>query len=407
MTRAGSESVILGLALLGHAASAAVFAIDEPALGLPRSWDLQFYALVAASLAAAALARAWRGSTRSKAAIAAELLFYLLACYPLPPSSGIQELLGLPLMLGIVASFPRPDYFLVGAAALVGALLLERPAVAWGRAAHGGDPASLILLGAVLASAFALGSAIKELAEGRRKSMLEAARLDTAIDSIADVNASFQAALAAAEAVSVKKERNRITREIHDIVGYALTNQQMMLEACLMLAEPGGGRLRELLSMAKDGVAEGLRETRKTLYELRRIDEAPDLGFGGLLTVARNFERVTGIRVSVDFTNSTGQIEHSGWLSVYRLIQESMINSFRHGHARNIAITFREDGSALHVQVRDDGRGASELIEGIGIKGMRERLEALGGELEVGNAVDGFAVSASIPLAPKGNGGKP
>jgi signal transduction histidine kinase len=392
----------VGLAIVGHAASALLYVLQRRDLGLPFEWGAQFFALLAVSLALAILASAWRGSTRAKASVVAAILCFLLACYPLPASSGIQAVLGVPLMLAIVASFPRPDYLLIAAAALAGALLLQRPAVVWGKATPGGEPASLICLAVILGFAFVLGASLKELAVGRRRSMLEAERLDSAIDRIADVNASFQGALAVAEESSVRKERNRITREIHDIVGYALTNQQMMLEASLMLVGPDDGRLRELLYMARDGVAEGIRETRKTLYELRRIEEPRDLGFGVLLKVARNFESVTGIRVSVDFTNARGDLDDAAWLSIYRLIQESMINSFRHGHARNIAITFREDASSIHVLVRDDGRGAPELVEGIGIRGMRERLAGLGGELSVGNAVDGFAVDASLPLSGAG-----
>ncbi len=399
MPRVASETVFVGLAVAGHAASALLYALQRPAFGLPFAWDAQFYFLLAGSLASTLLASAWRGSTKAKAAVVAALLCFLLASYPIPASSGIQAVLGMPLMLAIAAAFPRPDNFFMGAATLAGALVLQKPAVVWGKATPGGEPASLVCLGVALAFAFALGASLKELAEGRRRSMVEAERLDSAIDRIADVNAGFQGALAAAEESSVRKERNRITREIHDIVGYALTNQQMMLEASLMLVGPGDGRLRELLSMAREGVAEGLREIRKTLYELRRIGEPLDLGFGILLKVARNFEAVTGIRVSVDFTNARGDVDNAAWLSIYRLIQESMINSFRHGHARNIAITFREDAASMHILVRDDGRGALELVEGIGIRGMRERLEALGGELAVGNAVDGFAVDASLPLS--------
>jgi signal transduction histidine kinase len=396
--RVASETLFTGLALVGHSFSALLFLLQRGSLDLPPEWDVQFYALLAISFVFTALAAAWRDAPKAKAMVVGALFCYLLACYPIPASSGIQAVLGMPLMAAIVVTFPRPDYFFVGAASLAGILALQRPAVVWGRTRSGVMPAALVFLVFVLAFAFALAVALKELAEGRRKAMLEAERLDSAIDRIAEVNASFQSALAAAEESSKRKERNRITREIHDIVGYALTNQQMMLEASLMLVDPDGGRLRELLSMARDGVAEGLRETRKTLYELRRIEEQRDLDSGVILKAARNFEAVTGIRVAVDFTNAQGELDHAVWLAIYRLIQESMINSFRHGRAKNISITFREDARSIHVLVRDDGVGAPVLIEGIGIKGMRERMAKLGGELEVGNAADGFAVAACLPL---------
>ena len=226
--------------------------------------------------------------------------------------------------------------------------------------------------------------------------MVEAERLDSAIDRIADVNAGFQAALAAAEESSVRKERNRITREIHDIVGYTLTNQQMMIEASLILAGPGDGRLGELLSWP-GGRGRWAPETRKTLYELRRMGEPLSLDFGVILKVARNFESVTGVHVSVDFTNASGDDGHATVAVRIPPDPGEHDQRLRHGHARNIAITFREDASSMHVLVRDDGRGAPELVEGHRDQGMRERLAALGGELAVGTP---STASPSMPASP-------
>jgi signal transduction histidine kinase len=397
VSRPVSEIVFVALAAACHGVSAALYLLERGSLGLPAEWDLQYFALLSFSLVLSALAALWRGDARSKAAVAFAFLCYVLIGYPLPASSGIQIVLGMPLMIAVVAFFPRPDYLIVGAAFLAATLLARRPSVVWGKETQGAEPSQLILLAVILVFVFSLGIALKEIAESRRRTVAEMRRLDSAIDRIADVNASFQSALAAAEEDSVRKERNRITREIHDIVGYALTNQQMMLEAALMLTPVEGGRLRELLAMARDGVGEGLRETRKTLYALRRVDEQKSPDFGVILKVARNFETVTGVKVTVDFTNARGELDAGVWMSLYRLIQESMINAFRHGKARNISIIFREDRDTFNVLVRDDGVGAPDMVEGIGLKGMRERAAALGGEFEAGNSVDGFMVSARFP----------
>lgn len=395
--RPASETVLAALALACHAIAAYLFLLDRPGLELPGEWGAQFLVLLVISLGLTILAALWRGSIRAKAAIVLACLCYFLIGYPLPPESGLRVVLGMPLIMAVVLVFPLPDYIVVGFLLIVITLLLQGPAVVWGRQTGGATPSERLVLAVVLAFVLALASAIKELAESRRRAIVEVERLDSAIDRIADVNASFQEALAVAEDEFVLKERNRITREIHDIVGYALTNQQMMLEAALMLVGPDGGRLGELLAMAREGVSDGLRETRKTLYELRRMDEPRSPDFGVIVKVTRNFEKVTGVRVSVDFTNARGDLENIAWMSVYRLIQESMINAFRHGKAKNIAITFREDVGSLYILVRDDGAGAPVLAEGIGLKGMRERVAALGGEFQASNAADGFVVSARVP----------
>jgi len=405
-TRSAAELVLAALVVGCHAIAALLFLLERSTYDLPPEWSLQFDVLLGLSLCLLLLATLWREAGRAKALIVFAFLCYILLCYPLPSHTGLRIALGMPLIMLTVVVFPLPDHFVIGFAFIGITLLLEGPALVWGRRTSGAPPSDAIGLAAVLVFVLALAATLKELAESRRRALGEVMRLDSAIDRIADVNASFQEALAVAEEEYVLKERNRITREIHDIVGYAFTNQQMMLEAALMLVGDEGGRLRELLCMAREGVADGLRETRKTLYELRKMDEPRSPDFGVIVKVARNFEAVTGVRVSVDFTNARGDLESQAWMSVYRLIQESMINSFRHGKAKNIAITFREDQDSLFILVRDDGSGAPVLAEGIGLKGMRERVSALGGDFSAANAADGFAVRARIPKRPA-PGGRP
>lgn len=405
MSGRSSDLALGGLVVACHLFAGLLYGTQRDTFGLPTNWDLQFVALLSASLALSLFAVASGEKTRAKAALAVAFLSYLLLGYPIPMTSGIQLVLGFPLMLESVALFPKPACFFAGGGCVLTVILVRRTAFAWGHAIPPTPPEQLALFAFILAFLFAVSLLLWELDASRRRAFREIERLDFAIGRISDINASFQDALAQAEEASSLRERNRITREIHDIVGYALTNQQMMLEAALLLTDESDERLRELLGMARRGVAEGLRDARRTLYELRRNEShSEDPGFGVLLKVVRNFEAVTGVHVAVDFTNARGELSRAAWLSLYRLIQESMINAFRHGNAKNIAIIFRENESDFYVRVRDDGCGAANVIEGIGLKGMRERTVALGGELFAGNAADGFVVSARLPKG-EGKGG--
>jgi len=392
-----SEVVSASLAISCHIAAVSLYFLERPGDSLPAEWDYQFGALVLVSLGLS-LHSAFAGAgSGGKIPAILSIGVYLLVTYPLSAGSGVRLVLGVAVALSIASAFPRPDFLFVGLAFMLLALVLAGPVTAFGLQRRGALPTELLLLGFFLGLALAAGLSLKEFGEARRKSNRELRRLSTAIDRVTEINAGFQSALATAEADSILLERNRITREIHDIVGYTFTNQQMMLEAALVLASPENGRLVELLSMARDSVSDGLRETRKTLHELRRIDEPRNPDLAVFIKVARNFEEVTGVSVRLDFGNARGELDQVAWMSIYRLIQESMINAFRHGKANSIAITFREDERDFHVTVRDDGRGAGEIDEGIGLAGMRERIAALGGVLAAGNVEDGFVVSASIP----------
>lgn len=382
-----------------HAFGGLLFLARRGEFGLPLGWSAQFLALLAVSLGLSlAAVLSPRGSVRAVSSLVLAFLCYLLLGFPLPVSSGIQLVLGLPLMIESAALLRKPASFLAGLGIVASTVLVKRADLAWGRPVEQAAPEQLALFAFVLLLVFAVSLSLWELEASRRRALGEIERLDRAIGRLSDINAAFQDALVSADEDFSLLERNRITREIHDIIGYALTNQQMMLEAAFLLTDEKEERLRELLGMARATVADGLRDARRALYELRQGEAAhEDLGFGVLVKVARNFQSVTGVQVTVDFTNARGEIPRGAWLTLYRLVQESMINSFRHGDAKNIAITLREDKEALYVNVRDDGRGAANVIEGIGLKGMRERAEALGGELRAGNASDGFLVSARLP----------
>ena len=66
-----------------------------------------------------------------------------------------------------------------------------------------------------------------------------------------------------------------------------------------------------------------------------------------------------------------------------RAVQEGLTNAVRHSHAQNLWVVLRREAGALRLDIRDDGRGAGDLHAGNGLSGMRERLEAVGGGLDI------------------------
>jgi signal transduction histidine kinase len=87
---------------------------------------------------------------------------------------------------------------------------------------------------------------------------------------------------------------------------------------------------------------------------------------------------------------------------LYRLVQEGLTNSFRHGKATKIRIVFWSHEGELRITIWDNGTGSYSSDEGLGLRGMRERVEALGGSIDHHNTVDGYELSAVIPLGGEG-----
>ena len=86
-------------------------------------------------------------------------------------------------------------------------------------------------------------------------------------------------------------------------------------------------------------------------------------------------------------------------ITVFRLIQESLTNSIRHGHAKEIRITLDIDFGAIRINIRDNGTGCPRIKKGFGLGGIQERLEASGGSADFSSTPgNGFETRASIPL---------
>ena len=216
------------------------------------------------------------------------------------------------------------------------------------------------------------------------------------IARLSSANLEFQCHATSLEKKSIDRERKRITRELHDSIGYMLTNITMMMEAALR-KNNNNKELNQLLELTKEQAKEGLRETRKVLYLLRE----ENIETSGLIAVTRMleiFEKITGIHIEQTFIGIPKSMSKESEDFIYRFVQESVVNSYKHAHANNIHIIYSYIDGILYIRFEDDGKGCKQLKEGIGITGMRERLRYLGGSLSIYNQTDCFAVVASIPI---------
>ncbi|MCG8477604.1 MAG: sensor histidine kinase [Spirochaetales bacterium] len=213
------------------------------------------------------------------------------------------------------------------------------------------------------------------------------------------VNIEYQNYAVAAEQRGTEEERQRITRDIHDTVGYTMTNIIMMTKACEQLIDHDHELLRRLLADAREQCQDALAETRQTLQALRAI-KTPTVDFPKQVwKTVRTFQLATGVHVDLEFRNLP-RIESPSIRGIlHRTVQEGLTNSFRHGHATTVSVLFWYDGRGLSVLIHDDGTGSPKVQEDIGIGGMRERVEPLGGTVQAYSPPGGgFVVRAWIPL---------
>jgi signal transduction histidine kinase len=199
---------------------------------------------------------------------------------------------------------------------------------------------------------------------------------------------------------AVAEERNRIARELHDIVGHSVSVMTVQASAVRRLMRADQAKERAALETVEATGRAALAEMRRVLGVLRSADGAPELAPPPTLEqldgLADTF-RQAGLDVVLD--REPTELPAGLDLTAYRLVQEGLTNTLKHAGASRAWVRVSCDRGALHVSVRDDGRGG--LCEpGNGLLGMRERVAMYGGALSAaGGEGGGFELRAELPLA--------
>jgi len=379
----------LSLAVLAVMAGAALFGLDG-VCAKPGDTAL-FIALAAASALGLALAFILRSRRALGFVLAAEYAICLAFSLYFPVSSLSWLFLALASLapISLYLGFPRS---LAMALAAWGAAILLRFAVfppesVGQRAASFRDVLAYVAAPPVFSALLSVLSALGA----------ETSRVSEALMDVTRLNLSYQDYSAAVEERSAHEERLRLTRDIHDVVGYALTNTMMLMRAASIMVKDEPERLPALIETTQAGVVSAHEQVRELLRDIRRRELRSAAGPEAIAKVVRVFRTATGAEVDLDFGNFDWAIGGEEAFAAYHFVQEAMLNAFSHGKASSIRVSFRQSEEFLAVTVRDNGSGARIVVEGIGISGMRERLAKLGGELEYSSTAEGFSITMRLP----------
>jgi len=326
----------------------------------------------------------------------------LIISYPFQEYLPIELALLIGLQLEIIGRMRLPyDGVLSGAMAITGILFLRLPRRFLLPGQSGFPEIStheLILFGSALVGVTVVAYILKRAFSHIRKLRDLIAQLNANIGVLTSANLAFQEFANFAEVLAAQKERERITREIHDSSGYAFTNLMALMEVAISLGGLDVDKLTDVLYQAKRQAREGLQETRRSLRRLRATEDDRLKGIKALLRVLKTFEQVTKVKIGLTLGNIRWTYGTSIDVTIYRILQEALTNSLRHGSAKSILISFWEQQGSLIINIKDDGRGVEKIEKGIGLAGMEERLGPLGGTIEIPNHRDGFHLLIRLPI---------
>ena len=188
-----------------------------------------------------------------------------------------------------------------------------------------------------------------------------------------------------AEALAMEQERNRIAREIHDSLGHSLTALNLQIEGALKLATVRPEKSQEFLKEAKRLGSTALQDVRQSVAAMR-VNPLKDKSLAdAIATLTQDFHRTTQINPTVHIQLETDPpLEVS--TTLYRIVQESLTNIFKHADATTVEIQLNSNASGLSLTVQDNGKGfdrAASQRSGFGLQGMEERVLALKGILDI------------------------
>ncbi|HZY44161.1 MAG TPA: GAF domain-containing protein [Anaerolineae bacterium] len=210
-------------------------------------------------------------------------------------------------------------------------------------------------------------------------------------------------ALAANLELVREEERTQIARELHDQLGQALTAMKFDLAWLTDRLVAEDVTLAQKAKAVTAQMDTMIKTVRRIATELRpgMLD---DLGLGASIEwQARDFEKRTGITCDVNVSTPDLHLPRAESLALFRIFQEALTNITRHAGAQHIEVQLAATPTTLTLQVHDDGRGiqADEIagLHSLGLLGMRERAQRLGGTFDIqGVPGDGTVVTVSIPL---------
>jgi signal transduction histidine kinase len=315
-----------------------------------------------------------------------QLALFTLSIYLAGTVNGVW-LVAMPLVGTAMGRFPTWGQIAVSLYIMV--------ALAWGPVTEAGWQAGFSLALGVLPAIIFVALFVKLLLR-EEEAHDQAEQLAHDLEA---ANRQLSAYAAQAEELAISKERNRLAREIHDSLGHYLTVINVQLQAALAVLDDDRQQAVTAVETAQQLTQEGLASVRASVSALRESplgDKPLTEAIAALVQETQN----AGIVVETELIGQPRRLEPATELALYRTVQEGLTNTRKHSRASRIDLTLDySHPERVLLAIKDNGVGTKSIDSGgFGLLGVRERVQLLGGsvELETGPG-QGFSLVAQIP----------
>ncbi len=212
----------------------------------------------------------------------------------------------------------------------------------------------------------------------------------------------------AVAAAAVQEERRRISRELHDRVLQLLTTIQLRSELCLNELKSKPEQLERELKTIAEAAHKAATEIRSLLLEKQVVHLAAGSLERRLKDEMEIFRARTGLKLEFECAIDAHDLPYEVEQELYFALREGIINAIRHSRASELNLSLTQNQTTCCVDLRDNGVGfdKSSVVSGggFGLKGMRERIEKVGGHLAIETAPGkGTCITIEVPLRAQTN----
>ncbi len=202
---------------------------------------------------------------------------------------------------------------------------------------------------------------------------------------------------AVVEELTAMRERNRISRDVHDTLGHTMTVLITQLQVAFILCGNETDNLREkideIIKMAQDGLDELRRSISGVIPDKSKCNDLE-----GAINMLADGYKAGGVKVELSVYGTSSDLPRDYFEALFRLCQEAITNALRHGKAKHVDIVLNFTGSKYKALIKDDGCGCIKINKGFGLKGMEERIHNLGGNVQYGSdGENGFNIFVELP----------
>ncbi|MBW4491421.1 MAG: sensor histidine kinase [Trichocoleus desertorum ATA4-8-CV12] len=201
------------------------------------------------------------------------------------------------------------------------------------------------------------------------------------------------------EELAAVQERNHIAREIHDSLGHTLTAQNIQLQTAAKLWQRDPDQAHTFLQQAQQLAATAMQEVRRSVRALREDSEEPPLE-EAIAHLAKDFQQGTGVEISTSIKGQTIICPRMS-KTLHRIVQEALTNIRKHAQATQVNIQLSTTAIDVNLVIEDNGQGfdPNQQSNGFGLQGMRERVAAISGTLQLETKPEGGCrIIVKLPL---------